>query len=126
MEAIVASVIAAIAIIGLAYTFGIGRGQVDRYEVARAALSLAKTEMDSLAIVWAQRPSSDSLLIGYTSPARPFVYEGTTRGSAGWQIAAYSSPTAPSVSMRRATVTVTWVSGSLSDSLRLDRLFPMP
>ena len=38
--------IASIAVLGLAYTFGVGRGMVNRYEIARAALGGAQDPLE--------------------------------------------------------------------------------
>jgi len=127
VEAMVAAAIAVLAVMGMAYTFGVGRGQVSRFEEARVALSVARSQMDSLGVIWTQRPSSDSLAIGYASPAEPFVYQGATIGSSQWAVIGYDSPSIPgSPNMRRAIVTVRFTTGALTDSLQLDRLFPLP
>ena len=48
MEVIVATLIATIAITGLAYTFGLGRSFIDRYELSRAALAAAQGKVEAL------------------------------------------------------------------------------
>ncbi len=123
IEALTASVIAIIAIVGLAYTFGIGRGMVNRYEIARAALGQVQSRVELLSVLPA---SSESLNVGYASPLLPFDYEGSHRGDLWWHIAAYNPPGIPgTTNLRRATVCVRWQTGSLSDSVMLDRLFSL-
>ena len=127
MEALVATLIAVIAVSGLAYTFGVGRGQVDRYAVARAALGAAKSQMEALVLLDPTRLDSDSLDIGYVSPATPFVADGAAAGTCSWRVDPYDSPVLPgSVDMRRLTVTVSWTWGAMRDSVQLDRLFALP
>lgn len=124
MEAIVASVIAVIAILGMAYSFGLGRGLVFRYEIARAALGVAQTRMEMLTTL---PKSSDSLDVGYASPAAVFAYEGQNAGTEVWRVTAHDDPTLPgSTNLRRVEVVVRWEAGGLSDSLALDRMFPLP
>ena len=48
MEVIVATIVAVVAILALAYTFGTGRGLVNRYEAARVALAAAQRRMEML------------------------------------------------------------------------------
>lgn len=124
MEAIVASVIAVIAIVGMAHSFGLGRGMVFRYELARAALGVAQTRMEFLSTL---PLTSDSLVVNYTSPPVPFVYEGQNAGAELWRVTAYDDPTLPgTVDLRRVEVTVRWVQGGMSDSLTLDRMVGLP
>jgi len=47
-EVIAATLVATVAVLGLAYTFGMGRGLIDRYQVARCALGEGQLMMDSL------------------------------------------------------------------------------
>jgi hypothetical protein len=128
MEAIVGAVIAVLAVVGIAYTFGLGRGLVFRYETARAALGVAQSRLEFLSTL----PStSDSLRAGYASATTPFIHEGRTAGSEWWQVSSYnesvvSGPGTVVVRLRRVVVSVRWTSGSLADSLTLERLFPLP
>jgi len=123
IEALTAAIIAVIAILGLAYTFGIGRGMVNRYEVARAALGQAQSCVEVLSVL---PGSSDSLRIGYSSAMIPFQYAGLSRGELWWHIDPYDHPGIPgTINLRRATVCVRWQTGSLSDSVMLDRLFSL-
>src|SRR5437762_12387732 len=78
MEALTGATITVIAVLGLAYSFGVGRGLVNRYEVARAALGEAQSELEALHLL----PMGDpAMAIGYASPPTPFRYEGITFGT---------------------------------------------
>ncbi len=124
MEALVASVIAIIAILGMAYTFGLGRGLVFRYEIARAALGIVQTRMEFLSTL---PPTSDSLRVGYASASTAFVYEGQNAGSESWRVTAHDDPTLPGpVNLRRVQAVVRWEAGGLRDSIDLVRMFPLP
>src|SRR5689334_2363201 len=45
-EVVAGTLIATIAVLGLAYSFGVGRGMIDRYQVARAGLGEGQLMMD--------------------------------------------------------------------------------
>ena len=121
MEALTGATISVIAVLGLAHTFGMGRALVDRYEVARVALSEAESQLEALTL----RPTSDpTLAIGYASPQTPFLYQGATLGSQNWRVIAYDEPhLAGSNDLKRVIMTVRWQQGSRTDSLSLDRLW---
>lgn len=121
MEALTGATISVIAVMGLAHTFGMGRALVDRYEVARMALSEAESQLEALTL----QPAGDpTLAIGYVSPATPFMYQGTTLGSQGWRVIAYDEPHLPGTSdLKRVIMTVRWQQGNRADSLSLDRLW---
>ncbi len=121
MEALTAATVAVIAVLGLAYSFGMGRGLVDRYEVARAALGEAQSQLEALTLV----QSSDPVLaIGYVAPLTPFRYEGVTRGGQNWRVVAYDEPNLPgNANLKRVRVIVRWQQDTLQDSLTLERLW---
>jgi hypothetical protein len=122
MEAIVATVIATIAVIGLAYSFSQGRSLIDRFEVARAALGVAQGRMERLSFL---PLDSDSLVEGaYPATPNDFVFEGRTLGTEGWRVEAFDDPaTGGPNDMKRVTVTVSFATGSVGDSVVLRRLF---
>ena len=122
MEALTAATISVIAVLGLAYSFGVGRGLVNRYEIARAALGDAQSQLESLTLL----PGSDPTLApGYAGSPTPFRYKGATLGSEGWRVIAYDEPHIPGPSnLRRVIVTVRWHQGVHTDSLSLERLWP--
>jgi hypothetical protein len=120
-EALTAATISVIAVLGLAYSFGVGRGLVNRYEVARAALGEAQSQVEAMQLV---APSDPTKAIGYVSPPTPFIYEGKTLGSSSWRVVAYNDPTLPStVNLKRVIMTVRWMRDAQSDSVSLERLW---
>lgn len=121
MEALTSATISVIAVLGLAHTFGVGRALVDRFEVARMALSEAESQLEALTLL----PASDpTMALGYTSPVTPFRYEGATLGSQYWRIVPYDEPNLPgTVDLKRVIVTVRWQQGNRADSLSLERLW---
>ena len=121
MEAVTGATIAVIAVLGLAYSFGVGRGLVNRYEVARAALGEASAQLEALQLV----PRSDpTLAFGYVSPPTPFRYEGAALGTSSWQVLAYDEPSLPGTqNLKRVVVTVTWTRNAQTDSVSLERLW---
>ena len=121
MEALTGATISVIAVMGLAYSFGVGRGLVNRYEVARAALGEAQSELEALHLL----PMGDpAMAIGYASPPTPFRYEGVAFGTSSWRVLPYDEPSLPgSVNLARVVVTVRWQQDAHTDSLSLERLW---
>jgi Tfp pilus assembly protein PilV len=121
MEALTGATISVIAVLGLAHSFGVGRALVNRYEVARAALSEAQAQLEALTLV----PSGDATLaIGYTSPPTPFRYEGVTLGSSYWSVTAYDEPSLGGTSnLKHVVMVVRWRQNDRTDSLSLERLW---
>lgn len=80
MEAVVATAIAVIAVLGLAHSFGMGRALIVRYEIGRAALGVASRRMETLAAqspLTLPAPSADSVA---------FVYKGSAIGMESWTV----------------------------------------
>ena len=123
MEAMTAATISVIAVLGLAYTFGMGRGLVNRYEVARAALNEAQSTLEALQLV----PAGDAVMqIGYVAAPTPFRYEGAALGSSSWRVLPYDEPNLPgTVNLKRVVVTVRWQQAAHTDSLSLERLWQL-
>lgn len=121
MEALTSATISVIAVLGLAHSFGVGRALVNRYEVARVALSEAESQLEALTL----RPAGDPMMaLGYTSPITPFLYQGATLGSSNWRVTAYDEPHLPGTTdLKRVIVTVRWQQGNRPDSLSLERLW---
>ena len=121
MEALTGATISVIAVLGLAYSFGVARGLVNRYEVARAALGEAQSQLEALQLV----PRSDpTLAFGYASPPTPFIYEGASLGTSGWRVLPYDEPNLPGTkNLKRVVVTVRWTSAAQTDSVSLERLW---
>lgn len=121
VEALTAATISVIAVLGLAYSFGVGRGLVKRYEVARAALGEAQSQLEALQLVALGDPT---MAIGYVSPPTPFRYQGSTLGTSSWQVLPYDEPTLPGpVNLKRVVMTVRWTRDAQSDSVSLERLW---
>lgn len=122
-EVIAATLIASLAVLGLAYSLGIGRGLIDRYEAARVAMGEAQRVVDSLAV---QPPGS------LVSSGEPLVLSGSTVGSIAWTIDPCVDDPADGIGgadadnntcdMKRITVLVSWNLGGSSDNLGLTRL----
>jgi hypothetical protein len=120
MEAIVATVISIIAILGLAHSFGLGRGFIERFSVGRAALAAARGRMEALTVLL---PTSDSLAMNAAFIA-PFNFGAVESGTIHWRIAPYNDPiTAGPNDLKEVTVVVAWGAGAERDSLKLTRLF---
>jgi hypothetical protein len=120
MEAIVATVIATIAIVGFAYSIGMGRGFINGYEAARAADALAAACMDSLSTTGAD------LSVGGPRPITPLplVYNAQTIGGASWRVTQPAAGVPGRSAMVQATVTVAWALGGHADSVQYSRYFP--
>ena len=130
MEAMVATVIAVLAVVGLAYTFGLGRAFINRYEIARMADAVAQARIEALGVLAQSRPASDSLVAGRSYPATPndFYYHGTLLGQERWRV--YPAPAAAPATIqgRVTTVTavVTWTTGGVADSVTYSRVIGLP
>ena len=119
VEAIVATVIATIAVMGLAYSFGNARGLVNRYEVARVALAAAQRRMELLAVLPA---TSDSLQVNRTF-AGDVVVDGAIVAHETWTITPYADP-AGVPGLKRVAVTISWGGATAAETIQLARLFP--
>lgn len=125
IEALIATVIAVIAVLGLAYTFSVGRGQVSRFEVARAALGVAESRMETLLRLHDTTPGSDSLVVGYRSPTFAFTYQGAPLGTTWWHLDPYDDPDLPdNPDLKRLVVCVRW-STVTPDSIQFSQLLPL-
>ena len=123
MEAIVATVIAVIAVLGLAYSFGQGRAMIGRYEIARVALAAAQDEMETLSVT---PPNDPALAIG--SHTRTFVVGGQSLGMIQWNIGKFDDPAnglgGTGFDLKQVVVTVSWTAGFDPGSVSLTRFFP--
>jgi type II secretory pathway pseudopilin PulG len=132
IEAIVATVIATIAVLGLAYSFGQGRALISRYEISRAALAAAQEEMETLA---ATASSDSTLAVGPGGTpglhGRPFVVGGQTFGVIQWSVSPFDDAAdglAPGdinpFDLKQVVVTVSWTTGLSPGSVSFSRFFP--
>jgi hypothetical protein len=127
MEVVIATVIAIVAVVALAYSFGAGRGLVNRYEVARIALAAAQRRMEMLSAlpgtaVELQRGSHPS------SGSDPVQVDGRTVAQESWRVEAIDDPAdgihTGDVDLKQVTVTVSWGRGP-NEAIALTRLFPV-
>jgi hypothetical protein len=117
MEAIVATVISVIAIIGLAHTFGMGRGFIERFGIARTALSLVRGRMESFTA------SPDSIALG-ASYTQPFNYLGAEVGTIEWRVVPYDDLQIPGTrDLKNVVIVARWGPAGQRDSLEISRLF---
>jgi hypothetical protein len=124
MEALTGATISVIAVLGLAYSFGVGRGLVNRYEVARAALGEAEAQLEGLRLVYANDRNDPTLAYGYVSSSTPFRYEGATLGSSSWSVVGYDEPSLPGTqNLKRVVMVVRWTQNAQTDSVLLERLW---
>ena len=120
MEAIVATVIATIAVVGLAHSFGLGRSFINRFETARAALGVAQKRLE---IIHAGSDPLSNLATGILHLG-PFEHGGHRVGSEEWNVTWYDDPATPDPrDLKLVTVRVFWSQGTISDTVTLTRLF---
>jgi len=122
IEAIASTIIATVAVVGLAHTFGLGRSFINRFEMARAALGAAQQRLEQLhpTVRTSVEFSTDSVHV------RPFNHAGREAGTEEWTVSWYNDPdvsTAPSNDLKRVTVRVFWKQGTTTDTVALTRLF---
>lgn len=126
MEVVVSTVIAVIAVAGLAHSFGIGRAMINRFEVSRAALSAVKARLEILSV---SNPMSPDLTAGlHPDPSDPpilFHHLGQDLGTESWTVENWDDPSIPgSPDMRRVTARIVLNEQGVTDTVRLTRLFP--
>ena len=123
-EVMAGTLVATLAVLGLAYSFGVGRGLIDRYQVARRAMGRAQLIVDSLTTC---PPASLA-----ASGTEPFWAEGMQAGTTDWTVtwvddpvdglASSSPPDLTPNDLKRISVAVSWKLGDSRDTLRLSRL----
>lgn len=131
VEVMVAVVIAVIAVIGLAHTFGTGRALINRYEVARDALAAGQREFEVLSAV---SLGSDSLDAGVGQRLHgpfPVTLNEYASGTVEWRSTWWDDPQDNGAGdpdpndFRQVTVVVRW-QGAIADSIVLSRFFMAP
>jgi type II secretory pathway pseudopilin PulG len=127
IEVMAATVVATIAVVGLAYTFGMGRGFINRYETDRAAAAAAQGQIELIAA----SPANDTLVTLDELHMSYFIVDSSIRGTERWIVRWIDDPADgtgngdPDPSdLRQATVTVVFRQGALLDSVRMTRLLP--
>jgi hypothetical protein len=128
MEVVVATVIAVIAVVALAYSFGSGRNLVNHYELARVALAAAQRRLELLGPLPA---TAAEFQVGRHPGSGTFDFQvdGHTLAHETWTVTAFDDPangTGPPnhLDLRQVTVTVSWGRQSPAESVELTRLFP--
>src|SRR5688572_23608911 len=111
VEALVAVSIATIAVLGLAHTFGLGRGFINRFEVARAALGVAQQRLELLHGV----PSNSEMFATDSLHFRPFMQGGGERGVEEWRVTWFDDPASPATThdLKQVSVVVRWNMGAV-------------
>lgn len=126
----VATIIAVIAVVGLAYSFGTGRGLIDRFAAARDALEAAQARLDRLAAEAVRDPATADLNIGSHGPfAR--TLNSNLSGTESWTVVWVDDPVdnpgdSDPNDYKRATVVIQWQQGNLQDHLQMSRSFLGP
>jgi type II secretory pathway pseudopilin PulG len=124
MEVVIATVIAVIAIVALAYSFGMGRGLVNQYEIARIALAAAQRRMETLSSLPA---NAAELQIGVPHTADVQV-DGLTVARESWTVVPYDDPADGlngDLDLKQVTATVSWGQAGPTETVILTRFFPV-
>jgi prepilin-type N-terminal cleavage/methylation domain-containing protein len=132
IEVLVAVIIAVIAVLGLAHSFGAGRALINRYETARAASALVEGRLETLATIATKDPSDPQLTVGTHGPA-PIMLGGERLGQESWFIEWVDDPLdglgagdlTPN-DYKRVTATITWTGSAVADTVQLTRLLRVP
>ena len=121
-EVMAGTIVATLAVLGLAYSFGVGRGLIDRYQVARMAMARAQLAVDSLSTI------SGAALVNGSEPFwGPNFQAGTTAWTVTWiddpadRLASSSPSDANPNDLKRISVEVEWNLGGSRDTLRMSR-----
>jgi prepilin-type N-terminal cleavage/methylation domain-containing protein len=126
IEVMVAVVIAAIAVLGLAHSFGMGRALIDRYETARAASALVEGRLESLGSLATVNLSDPLLSVGTHGPA-PVTLSGSRLGEESWFVEWVDDPiNGAGDDYKRLTVSVTWSEAAVTDTVKLTRILRYP
>src|SRR5262245_19101016 len=130
IEAIVATVIAVIAVIGLAFTFSAGRGMVDRYAAARDGLAAAQQRMERLSVLGLRDPQNLELAAGTHGPF-PRSLNGNATGTEEWTVTWVDDPAnnagGPTPNdYKLVVVEVRWMAGAIQDHVQRSRIILGP
>jgi prepilin-type N-terminal cleavage/methylation domain-containing protein len=133
IEVMVATVVAVIAVLGLAYSFSAGRGLIDRFAAARDAMEAVQNRLDRLAVQAVRDPATPDLNIGTHGPFARIVNHNLT-GTESWPVVWVNDPVddggpggdADPNDYKRATVTIHWNQGAQQDQLSMSRSFLGP
>jgi hypothetical protein len=120
----VATIIAVIAVLGLAHSFGTGRALIDRFETARDALALAQSRIEILS----RLPLGTPDLSPGTHGPTPVQINAGMLGDETWTVVwvndpADGTPDLDPQDYKRVTVAVSWANGGIPDTISLFRQF---
>lgn len=126
MEVIVATVIAVIAVMGLAHSFAVGRALIDRHENGRDALGLVQERLEYLLGV---SPGNPDLAIG-THNFGIVALNPAVNGNETWTVVWVDDPIDGSGGgdldgtddYKRVTVTIAWSVAGMADQVQLSRI----
>jgi type II secretory pathway pseudopilin PulG len=122
IEAVVATAIATIAVMGMAHSFGTGRALINRFEVARKALGAAQRRVEFLS---SKMPTEPELNLASYGPF-PLQLDGRTYATESWVISRVDDPAdgmSPSdVDLKLITVRVVWGAQRASETIQLTSL----
>jgi len=132
IETMTASIIAVIAVLGLAFTFSVGRGMVDRFASARDGLAAAEETMERLSILGLRSPTHPDLE-ALSPPGKlhgpfPRPLNGNPTGKVQWTVtwvddsANNGTGFSTTKDYKLVTVEVLWVSGTVQDRIQLSRI----
>jgi type II secretory pathway pseudopilin PulG len=123
-EVLVALIITVLAVMGLAHSFGIGRGMIDRYATARSAMGAAQSRMELLrrkSLIDLATPDLDPAV---THPVTALMLDGRIPGQETWTVEWLHDPQGVgSQDYKRVHVTVSWTQGAMPDSVELKSIF---
>ncbi|MBI1797095.1 MAG: prepilin-type N-terminal cleavage/methylation domain-containing protein [Candidatus Eisenbacteria bacterium] len=125
-EVVVASVMAAIAVIGLAHAFAMGRGNLNRYQTARSGLALAQGKLETLSslAIPGHDPGNADLQVGTHTTT---VTLGNVTAIESWDISTVDDPAnGPGADYTRATVRVIWSTSGMPDTVSVSRILSSP
>lgn len=122
-EVLVALLITVIAVMGLAHTFGIGRGLIDRYATARSAMGVAQSRMETLRMESLQDLTVPDLDPAVLHPVTTVLLDGRIQGQETWIVEWLHDPLGSGQDYKRVRVTVTWTQGAMPDTVELKAIF---
>ena len=119
-----ALLITVLAVMGLAHTFGIGRGMIDRYATARAAMGVAQSRMERLRMESRRDLGHPDLDPAVTHPVTDVTLDARVPGQETWTVEWVHDPLGTSgQDYKRVRVTVDWTQAGIADSIELKSIF---
>jgi prepilin-type N-terminal cleavage/methylation domain-containing protein len=123
-EVLVALMITVLAVMGLAHTFGIGRGLIDRYATARSAMGVAQDRMERLRMESMRDLTVPDLDPAVAHPVTAVTLDGRVAGQETWVVEWMHDPLGSSTQdYKRVRVTVSWTQAAMPDSVELKSIF---